>query len=91
MKKIRQHYHWIVVSVGCLEMLIFGGLLNCFSVFIIPICEEFGVARSSYALADMPYYIVCTVSTMLSGFLFQRFGYKRVSTIGLCLQSSLFC
>ncbi len=80
---IRKNYHWVILLVGCVEMLIFGGLLNCFGVFIIPICDDFQVPRSSLSLADMPYYFVSALGNMVSGFLFQRFGYKKTAVAGL--------
>lgn len=84
-KKIRQNYHWVIALLAFLEMIMFGGLLNSAGVYMIPICETLGVTRGSYALATMPYSITCTLSTMVSGYLFQKFGYKKSAIASLIL------
>lgn len=84
-KRIRQNYHWVIALLAFLEMVVFGGLLNSASVYIIPISETLGVTRGSYALATIPYSITCTLSTMVSGYLFQKFGYKKSAIASLIL------
>lgn len=84
-KIIRQNYHWVIALLAFLEMIVFGGLLNSASVYIIPISETLGVTRGSYSLATIPYSITCTVGTMFSGYLFQKFGYKRSAIVSLIL------
>ena len=84
-KRIRQNYHWIVAFLVFLQMIVFGGLLNSASVYIIPISEALGVTRGSYSLATIPYSITCTLSTMVSGYLFQKFGYKKSAIASLIL------
>ncbi len=85
MKCLRQKYHWIIALLAFLEMLIYGGLLNSTSVFIIPITESLQITRGSYALAILPYSAASTVSVLFSGFLLQRFGYRRCIIGGLLL------
>ena len=89
-KKIRQNYHWVIALLVFLEMVMFGGLLNSASVYIIPISETLGVTRGSYALATMPYSITCTLTTMASGYLFQKFGYKKSAIVSLIPLGLLF-
>ena len=84
-KRIRQNYHWVVAFLVFLQMIVFGGLLNSASVYIIPISETLGVTRGSYSLATIPYSITCTVGTMVSGYLFQKFGYKKSAIVSLIL------
>ena len=84
-KRIRQNYHWVIALLAFLEMIMFGGLLNSASVYIIPISETLGVTRGSYSLATIPYSITCTLSTMVSGYLFQKFGYKKSAIASLIL------
>ena len=43
------------------------------------------MSRGSYALATIPYSITCTLSTMVSGYLFQKFGYKKSAIASLIL------
>ena len=84
-KRIRQNYHWVVAFLVFLQMIVFGGLLNSASVYIIPISETLGVSRGIYSLATIPYSITCTVGTMVSGYLFQKFGYKKSAIVSLIL------
>jgi len=87
-KRIRRHYHWVIAFLAFMEMIVFGGLLNSASVFIIPISETLGVTRGSYSLATMPYSITCTLGTMFSGYLFQKFGYKKTAIASLIVVAS---
>ena len=82
-KKIRQNYHWVIALLVFLEMIMFGGLLNSAGVYIIPISETLGVTRGSYSVATIPYSLACTLSTMVSGYLFQKFGYKKSAIVSL--------
>lgn len=81
MERVKQNYHWIIALLIFIEMFLFGGLLNSVSVFLIPISDSLQVSRGNYSLAMVPYNVACTLSTMVSGYLFNRFGYKR-SVIG---------
>lgn len=80
-KIIRQNYHWVIALLAFLEMIMFGGLLNSAGVYLIPICDTLEISRGIYGIATIPYSITCTLSTMVSGYLFQKFGYKK-SAIG---------
>ena len=84
-KRIRQNYHWVIALLAFLEMIMFGGLLNSAGVYIIPICETLNITRGSYALATVPYSITCTLTTMVSGYLFKKFGYKKSAIASLVL------
>ena len=86
MKKIiRQNYHWVIALLAFLEMIMFGGLLNSAGVYLIPICDTLEISRGLYGIATIPYSITCTLSTMVSGYLFQKFGYKKsaIASLGL--------
>lgn len=81
-KAVKQHYHWIIAVLVFIETIIFGGLLNSANVFMIPVCETLEQTRGNYALAMIPYNIVSFLSNMCSGYVFNRFGFKK---------SSIFC
>jgi len=82
---IKQNYHWIVAFLVFLEAIIIGGLINCYSIFTIPMCEELNASRGDFSVAGMPYIVVSFFSTMCTGFLFQRFGYKKSAIASLIL------
>ena len=82
---IKRHYHWLIALLVFLEMIVYGGLVNSASVFVNPISQGLGVSTTSYALAMMPYTITCFLGTCLSGYLFSRFGYKKVAMVSLAV------
>lgn len=84
-KKVKQHYHWVVAALVFLEMIIYGGLINSFSIFIIPMCESLGVSRGTFSVAIMPHTVMCFLSNMVSGYIFKHFGYMRSAIVSLVL------
>lgn len=84
-KRIKQNFHWIIAAIVFLETVVFGGLINSASVYIIPISEGLGVSRASYAAALVPYSIVSCIANMTSGYFLRRFGYKRSALTALVL------
>ena len=85
---IKAHYHWLIVVLVLLEMIVFGGVINSFSVFMIPLCEDLGATRGEFALATMPYTVVTFISTIFSGYLLKHWGYKRAAIASLLLAAS---
>ena len=90
LKFIKKNYHWVIATLAFVEMIIFGGLLNSANVFIIPITEELQVTRASFAVASIPYTLVSCAGTMLSGFLFQKFGYKKCAIVSLIVVAASY-
>lgn len=89
-KLIKKHYHWVIAFLAFLEMIIFGGLLNSANVFIIPITEELQVTRAGFSMATIPYTLVSCVGTMLSGYLFHKFGYKKCAIVSLIVVAASY-
>ena len=89
---IKKHYHWVIAAIVSIEMVLFGGLLNAYSVFMIPISEALGVSRASYALANIPYNALCFLSTLATNFVFRKTGYKNlaIGSLILCTASLFF-
>ena len=83
MKALKRHYHWVIALIVFIEMIIYGGFLNAGSVFIVPITESLGLNRGDYSLALMPRGIVGFFSTLVTGFLFHKFGYRKCAIVSL--------
>lgn len=83
MKALKRHYHWIIALIVFIEMIIYGGFLNAGSVFTVPITEALGLSRGNYSLALMPRGVVGFFSTMITGFLFHKFGYRKSAIVSL--------
>ena len=69
---IKRHYHWVILAVLFLEMIIYGGIGNALGVFTIPITEGLGIGRGDYALTGSVQSLVGAASTMLAAVLFQQ-------------------
>ena len=82
---LKKRFHWILAVVVFLEMIIFGGIINSVSVYVIPITQSLGVTRGAYSLAGMPYSLVSFFSTMICGSLFSRVGQCRLTVCSLLL------
>ena len=84
----RKHYHWVIFSIVFIEITIYGGLLNSIGVFLLPTTEDLGISRGSYALAGSALYIASFFGNLSTGFLFHRFGYKKLCILGLILSAA---
>jgi len=85
--KTRKHYHWIVAAIVFLEMIVFGGMINSIGIYTIPITEELAVGRGAYTLAGVPYGLFAFISTLVTGVLVHKVGYKKL-TIGSLILSA---
>ena len=83
MRAIKRHYHWVIALIIFVEMIIYGGFLNTGSVFTVPITEELHLSRGGYSLTLIPRGIVGFFSTLITGFLFHRFGYRKCAIVSL--------
>ncbi len=84
-KIVRNHYHWVIAFVVCLEMIVFGGILNSLSIYVIPITESLGISRGLFSIIGVGLDLGVVVSTMLTTRLFHRFGYRKVVTASLAV------
>ena len=72
--------------------LLIGGILvmftqlaissNCFSLFVIPICEDLGFARGQFSMLQSLGSLGGAVASFLSGNLFSKKGIVRIMRIG---------
>lgn len=77
-KVVRRRYHWVIAVVVFLQMIVFGGILNSYSIYLIPITEGLGISRGLYSVSSIAQSIAVTFSTMATTFLFRRIGYRKV-------------
>lgn len=66
-------------------MVVFGGLINSASVYILPVSEGLQVSKASFAAALIPYSVVSCLANMSSGIFLRRFGFKKSSLVALFL------
>jgi len=81
MNTLKRHYHWVIAGIIFVEMILYGGFLNAASVFTVPITEDLLLTRGDYALVQIPKGVVGFFSTLVTGFLLHRFGYRAFGSI----------
>ena len=91
MKKIKQHYHWIILAILFSEMIIYGGIANAVGVFTIPIVEDLGIGRGAYSLTASIRSLVGAASTVIAATMFRKLGYRRsvIFSLGIGAVSSV--
>lgn len=90
-EKIRAHYHWIIAFVVLIEMTVWGGIGNNLnSLYVIPVTEGLQISRGSFSLALSLNSLMGFLSTMVSGILFLRFGYRKLVVAGLAMAGLSF-
>ncbi len=58
---------------------------NCFSIFIIPVCESLGFARGVYSWSQSFISMGGVIGSLMSGMIFSRFGIvKTMRAAGIC-------
>ena len=84
----RKHYYWVIAAVALLQMLIYGGAVNNFSGYhMIPITQTLEISRTMFSLAESARSVVGVFSTMFSGLITRRFGYRNVTSAALLTAS----
>ncbi|MBR2635279.1 MAG: MFS transporter [Clostridia bacterium] len=77
-------YHWIVAAVAFVMVFFHGGAANNLTgLHIIPITEHLNISRSDFTLAWSSKSICEMFTTLFSGFLLAKFGYRKCVCFGL--------
>ena len=81
-------------------MLVAGGIMimlcqlsitaNCFSLFIIPICESLGFARGMFSWTQSCLSLGGTVASLASGYIFSRYGIVPCMRVAGILSTALY-
>lgn len=85
-KFLKKHYHWIIAAMGLLQLLIYGGAVNNFSSYhLVPVTEAMEISRTAFSLSNSVRSVMGVLSTLVSGTLIHRYGYRKVAAVGLGL------
>ena len=72
-------YGWFMVAAGFFIMCFaMGTILNCYSLFVKPICEDLGYARQQIALNASLHSCGQMTVALFSGKIFKRFKPRTV-------------
>ena len=84
---LKKHYYWILAAIIFLEMIVYGGIINSYSIYTVPITEDFGIGRGPLSIADLNYNIFSFISTIAVGMLFPKYGYRKIATASLLIST----
>ena len=94
MNKSGSTFNWrnplVIVSCGCLVILVGFGIRSTMGVFLVPVTEQYEWGRSIFAFAAAVQNICWGLSQPLFGAIADKFGYGRVILFGiLCYLAGL--
>ncbi len=80
--KSKLYYGWYIVAVVFVCMLLAYGIRMSFSVFFVAMVEDFGWTRAETAGMFSINMVVYGLSSVLGGYLIDRFGGRKVFPVG---------
>lgn len=81
-------YAFVIMGCCCLlQAFGMGLILNCGSLFYVPICEDMGFLRSEIATYMTGYFIGTTLVTPMAGKLLSRFDIRIVMAVAIAILS----
>lgn len=84
MRFLKSRYHWVIVAVVLLEMMIYGGILNNLSsLFIVPVTQNLGITRTAFSTANCMRGVGAMLSNLFAVLALKRVGYRKL--VSLCL------
>lgn len=91
MRFLKKHYHWIVAVVVFLMLAIDGGTINTLpGLHVVPVSEDMDISRAQFSLAISLKNLVAFTSTLLSGVLMVKFGFRTMATVGLFMSAGAY-
>ena len=79
------YYGWIMVAACFLVIALISPLISSFSIFQVPILNEFNWSRGGIAIALAIHLVLSGLASPFAGGLIDRFGPRRVMPIGAIL------
>lgn len=83
--KLKEKYFLVVVIIAFVNMLVSGGIANNLNMYTLPVSETLGITRGTFALCAAIRGIVQVFSSMVSGYLFSKFGSRIVIPASLAI------
>ena len=85
----KYNYAFVVMVCCCLVQAFGMGLiLNCGSLFYVPVCEDLGFLRSEISTYMTGYFIGTTIVTPIAGFLLTKYDTRIVMGIAIVILSA---
>ncbi|MBR0139369.1 MAG: MFS transporter [Firmicutes bacterium] len=88
---VSNKYRYSLVAAGLMIMVTqFSISVNCFPIFIIPVCNSLGFARGVYSWTQSFISLGSVLASLLSGRLYGRFGIVKVMRVTAVAATVLF-
>lgn len=88
---VRRNYHWVIATVVLLQLFVHGGAGNNIAAYhVIPVTQALGISRIAFSFTGSIGSAVGIVSTLISGWLLQRFGYRKMAALGMLLAGAAY-
>ena len=85
-KGSKGYYGWVIVFLGLMVMaLVFVSSFSVNSLFVVSICEDFGISRAALSLYLSISNVAMLVSAPFMGKLMAKYGFKRMGTFSIVL------
>ena len=83
--QVLSYGHFVVPACFAVMFLLYGGILNTFTVFLVPMVEDLGWDRKTLSYAMAVGAIGMGLSAPIAGMLIDRVGAKRVMIAGAAM------
>ena len=83
--KDRIFYGWVIVAIALVIMTVTYAVYQSWTVFYVSILDTFGWGRAETALIFSAAALVYAIGSPISGYLFDKFGPRRLFTIAAVL------
>ncbi|MBP3624954.1 MAG: MFS transporter, partial [Peptococcaceae bacterium] len=85
------HYAWIILICCCLiEIGSVGAVANCLGLYVVPVCEEFGIGAATFSLYFTIQSISIAIATSVSGKLMTKYGVKKTLLVAIIMNAIWF-
>ena len=89
--EIFQYYGWVIIGVSLLGFMAFSLSAQTITIFMKSILMEFGVSRAAAFLGISISCAIAGISGTLAGYLSDRYGSRRVMSIGGIFHGLAIC
>ncbi len=76
------YYGWVIVAVCFTVLALISLIISSFTLFYVPVLQNFNWSRASTAIAMSIYLVLSGVAAPFAGGLIDRFGPRRVMPVG---------
>ncbi|MBP3585545.1 MAG: MFS transporter [Peptococcaceae bacterium] len=85
------HYAWVILICCCLiEIGSMGAVANCLGLYVVPVCEEFGIGAAAFSLYFTIQNISVAIASSFAGKLMTKYGVKKTLLVAIIINAIWF-